>query len=418
MPSKKKLKTNTPKQVKQLASKAIKANKTAKRQEIAAEKRLLNKHSGDKEARAYRRLLNHLRLEKPKYWWQDRRWYQKLGIILVTIVVLFVGTAYGIAQWYIYTQKDKEFKFGATFIPSYARYYDLEPEPTLQAMIDDLNLRHFRLVSYWDEIEKTPGKYDFSELDWQFKKIEAAHGTISLSIGLRQPRWPECHMPTWAKDQTKDQWYPELKTFMTKVIDRYKNNPSLESYQLENEFFLKAFGECTDFSRDRLVDEYNLVKKQDTKHSVIVTRSNNALGWPIGQPTPDVSGVSVYKRVWDKTITKRYFEYPFPAWFYAFLAGGTKIITGKDMIVHELQAESWGPDKGTKEISIEEQNKSFSPERLTDRIRYGKATGMREIDLWGVEQWYWRKVKLHDDSLWQAGKAAIREQQCYSCYDQ
>lgn len=328
----------------------------------------------------------------------------------------FVGSAYGVAQWYIYTQKNKEFKFGATFIPSYARYFDLEPESTLQAMIDDLNIRHYRIVSYWDEMEKTPGQYDFTELDWQFKKIHDAGGTVSLAIGLRQPRWPECHMPKWAEKQTKDQWYPQLKTFIGKVVDRYKDHPALASYQLENEFFLKAFGICPDHSRDRLVDEFNYVKRLDPNTPIIVTRSNNAWGWPIYAPIPDVSGVSIYKRVWDKTITKRYFEYPFPAWFYAFLAGGTKILTGKDLIVHELQAEPWGPNKGIKEISIEEQNKSLSPERLRDRIRYGKATGMREIDLWGVEMWYWRKVKLHDDSLWEVGKETIREQQCNSCY--
>ena len=86
------------------------------------------------------------------------------------------------------------------------------------------------------------------------------------------------------------------------------------------------------------------------------------------------------------------------------------------MIIHELQAESWGPNKGITEISIEEQNKSLNAERLTNRIKYGRATGMREVDLWGVEMWYWRKVKMNDPSLWNAGKAAIRDQQCYDCY--
>ncbi len=384
--------------------------------ELNAERRLLRAHKGDREARRFYRLLRHLRFERPRAWWREQRWWTKLGCWILAILIVFVGSAYGIAQWYIISQRHKEFKFGATFIPSYARYFDLEPQSTLQAMIDDLGIHHFRLVSYWDEIEKTPGTYDFSELDWQFQKVANAGGTVSLAIGLRQPRWPECHMPKWAENTPKEQWYPQLKTFIGKVVERYKDHPSLDTYQLENEYFLKAFGICPDHSRDRLVDEFNYVKRLDNNTPVIVTRSNNALGWPLYAPIPDISGVSIYKRVWDKTITKRYFEYPFPAWFYAFLAGGTKILIGKDLIVHELQAEPWGPDKGITEISIEEQNKSLSPKRLTDRIKYGKATGMREIDLWGVEMWYWRKVKLHDDSLWQAGKAAIREQQCYDCY--
>ncbi len=409
----------TKKKTAKVSARKISAQKSAlnaTRKELAKERKLIRTNSGQKEARLYRRILNKIRLEKPKFWWMERKWWEKIGIVLATILILLVGSAYGIARWYIASQANKEFKFGATFIPSYARYFDLEPEPTMQAMIDDLNLRHFRLVSYWDEIEKTPGEFDFTELDWQFKKVEAVGGTVSLSIGLRQPRWPECHMPEWAKGQPMTQWAPTLKTFMGKVIDRYKDSPALESYQLENEFFLKVFGDCPDHSRERLVDEFNFVKQKDPDHKVIVTRSNNAWGWAVNEPRPDVSGVSVYKRVWDKTVTKRYYEYPFPAWFYAFLAGGNKILTGKDVIIHELQAEPWGPDKGIKEISIAEQNKSLNAQRLTDRIRYGKATGMREIDLWGVEMWYWRKVKLGDDSLWKAGKDAIREQQCYTCY--
>lgn len=384
--------------------------------ELDAEKALFRKNYGQKEARAYQRLIKKIRLEKPVFWWKDRNLFQKIGLILISIIILCVSSMYGIARWYIATQAHKEFKFGATFIPRYAKKFGLAPEPTMQAIIDDLNIRHFRLVSYWNDIEKSPGVYDFTELDWQFKKVEAANGTVSLAIGLRQPRWPECHMPAWQLGRPKSVWYPPLKTFMSKVIDRYKTSPALESYQLENEFFLDVFGECPDFSRERLIDEFNHVKKEDPNHTVIISRSNNALGLPIGDPRPDKFGISIYKRVWDSSITKRYFEYPFPAWFYAFLAGAGKIVTGKDLIVHELQAEPWGPNKEITDISITEQNKSLSPERLTHRVKFGKATGMREIDLWGVEMWYWRKVALNDPSLWEAGKKAIREQQCYDCY--
>jgi hypothetical protein len=386
------------------------------KKELQQEKKLLSMHYAEKEKRLYRRLMRKIRIEKPVYWWKDRSILQKIGLVLISLIILMVSSMYGIAQWYIASKANEQFKFGATFIPSYARYFDLDPQQTMQAMIDDLNLRHFRLVSYWDEIEKTPGQFDFTELDWQFEKAKNSGSTVSLAIGLRQPRWPECHMPDWAESQPKDVWYPQLKFFMSKVIDRYKDHPTLQSYQLENEFFLDVFGICPDFSRDRLIDEFEFVKKKDPNTTVIISRSNNALGLPVGKPRPDKFGISVYKRVWDRTFTKRYFEYPFPAWFYAFLAGAGQILTGKDMIIHELQTEPWGPDKGIKDISIAEQNKSLDAKRLTDRIAYGKATGMREVDMWGVEMWYWRKVKLGDPSLWDAGTKAIRDYQCNDCY--
>ena len=170
-----------------------------------------------------------------KGWWR-RNWWNKLVAIVVSLILLSAGGMYGIAKWYSWSNRHKPMQLGVTFIPSYARYLNVDPKETMQAMIDELGVRHFRLVSYWEVIEATPGQYDFSELDWQFEKANQAGAAVSLSIGLRQPRWPECHMPDWAKTMTKDEWYPHLKVFMQKVIEHYKDNPALQDYQLENEF--------------------------------------------------------------------------------------------------------------------------------------------------------------------------------------
>jgi len=61
--------------------------------------------------------------------------------------------------------------------------------------------------------------------------------------------------------------------------------------------------------------------------------------------------------------------------------------------------------------SIEEQNKSMNAERLRDRFEYGRATGMKEMYLWGAEWWYWRKVKLNEPSVWETAKEAIHQLQ-------
>lgn len=323
----------------------------------------------------------------------------------LALLMLSVGGMWGIAQWYIHKHQNEPLQLGVTFIPSYARYFELDPQSTLRAIFDDLGVKHVRVVSYWEDGEPTPGHYDFSDLDWEFQMAQQYGAKVSLSIGLRQPRWPECHMPAWAERLSKPEWYPQLKNYMTAVINRYKDNPALDSYQLENEFFLKAFGHCTDFDRNRLVDEFKLVRQLDPHRTLVVSMSNNAIGTPIGQPTPDKWAISVYKRVWDKTITKRYFEYPIPAWYYAFRAGWTELTRGHNSFIHELQAEAWAPnDLGIKDIPIAEQDKSLDAPRLIDRFEYGRATGMRQIDMWGVEWWYWRKAKLGDDSLWNVAK--------------
>lgn len=341
--------------------------------------------------------------------WSKGLW-RKLVIVASVFVFLCISTMYGIAQWYIISNRNRPVQFGATFIAPYARRLGVDPKETLEAIIYDLDVKHLRLVSYWEEIEHAEGVYDFSDLDWQFKLAEEAKVPVSLAVGLRQPRWPECHIPGWALLLPKEQWYPKLKNFMEAVVNRYKFSPALESYQLENEFFLSVFGECTDFDRERLIDEANFVRSLDSSHKLIISRSNNALGFPVNQPWPDEFGVSVYKRVWDKTLTKRYFEYPFPAWFYSFLAGGGKLITGRDLIVHELQAEAWTPDGfSIVDAPINELYKSMNPDRLVDRIEYGRATGMKTIDLWGVEWWYQMKVRRGSPELWETAKTEIRK---------
>ncbi len=334
---------------------------------------------------------------------------KKAGILLIALVMLVVGSSYGISYWYLNKHRNEPLQFGTTFVPRYARHFGLDPQQTLYAAIHEVGFERLRLVSYWDDIEKTPGVYDFAELDWQIKMAEEADVDVSLALGLRQPRWPECHMPSWAKNQPKEQWYPQLKAFMGKVVERYKDSPAIISYQVENEFFMTVFGDCPDHSRDRLVDEYNYVRSLDPDKKIIITRSNNWGGIPLNEPKPDQYGVAVYKRVFDYSVTNRYFEYPYPPWFYGTLAGASELNDGRSMIIHELQMEPWLPEgyEMNELADIPEQNKSMNGDRLEKRFRYAADSGIRTVDTWGMEWWYWRKVKAGDSSLWDVAKAEV-----------
>jgi hypothetical protein len=330
------------------------------------------------------------------------------GFVLLNLIVMF-----GVARWYIMGNADKKLEIGTTFVPNYARYLGVDPKETLNAIINDLDIDRIRLVSYWKDIEQEPGTYIFDELDWQFRMAEE-HGTkVSLAIGMRQPRWPECHEPTWIDaSRPREEWQPALEAFIAAVVTRYKDSPVLDSYQLENEYFLDVFGECKNFERQRLIDEFNLVKRIDPDTKLIISRSNNwtvASGFPVGKPRADEFGVSTYKRVWDRTISKRYYEYPIPPWFYSVLAGGGKLLTGKDLMLHELQAESWTPDGySIKDAPVEELYKSMDPQRLKERIKYGADTGMRTIDTWGAEWWYQMKVIRGEPALWETAKEEFK----------
>lgn len=344
------------------------------------------------------------------YLWPRSIWRRILHTI-AALLIAFTAGMYGVAEWYIHKHNNEPLILGTSFIPSYAESFGLDPRETLNAILGDLKMKQVRLVSYWKDIEPQPGTYDFSTLDWQFALANKYDAKVSLSIGLRQPRWPECHEPKWADiTAPKNTWMPQLDSYIAAVIERYKNNPALVSYELENEFFMKVFGECKNFDRSRLISEFNMVKQLDPHHPIIVSRSDNWIGIPIGQPTPDQFAISIYKRVWDSTFTHRYFEYPLPPWFYAALAGSEELLSGKDMIVHELQAEPWTPNSlEIPQISTQEMAKSMNANILEKRIKYGQDTGMRTIDLWGAEWWYWMKTKQSDSSTWNVVKQAVAQ---------
>ena len=311
---------------------------------------------------------------------------------------------YGIAEWYILSERSRPLVLGTSFIADYAEYLGLDPHQTLAAVLDDLHVKHLRLVSYWSDIEPSPGHYDFSELDWEFQQAATHGASVSLAVGLRQPRWPECHMPEWATGEPQSAWQPQLERFITEVVNHYKHDPALESYQLENEYLLTAFATCADQSRSRLSEEAALVRRLDPSHTLIISRSQNAIGWPVRAPLGDETAISIYRRVW-QPLLHRYMQYPFPAWYYAFLAGAEKLWTGHDTVIHELQTEPWPPDgQSIISSSLAEQSNSLDAVRLRQTVDFAERTGMRTIDLWGSEYWYYRMVRLHDPSVWDAAR--------------
>jgi hypothetical protein len=345
-----------------------------------------------------------------RHYWQQN-WWHKFVTCMAVFVALMFGSMYGIAYWYQQTQKNKPLELGVTFIPSYASYLGLDPHQTYTAILDDLHVKQLRLVSYWSDIEPTPGSYDFTELDYEMAQAQAHGAKVSLAVGLRQPRWPECHQPSWI-DTTKPatSWEPQLNDYMTAVINRYKHNPALQSYQLENEYFLSAFGTCHNFDRGRLASELALVKKLDPSHSVIMSRSNNYAGLSLRQPLPDIIGISLYRHVWNNVVFHRYLTYPFPSWYYAFLAGAEQIATGKPSIIHELQTETWPPNgQDITNTSLAEQDKTFDAAKFQATVKFGEQTGIKHIDLWGAEYWYYRAQKLHDPSVWNTAKTIFSQ---------
>jgi hypothetical protein len=119
----------------------------------------------------------------------------------------------------------------------------------------------------------------------------------------------------------------------------------------------------------------------------------------------------VYRKIWDSRWTKQYFNYPFPAWYYGAVAGSQKLLTGRESVLHELQMEPWPAyDKPITETPLVELDKSFPAAEFKARVAFAKNTGLKSIDLWGAEYWYYRKQIKNDPEFWDAATSVFRSE--------
>ncbi len=275
-------------------------------------------------------------------------------------------------------------EIGVSLSVKQCRNFKINSLDCLKWLAKDCGFRRFRLMSYWDEIEPKPGQYDFKELDKQIAQVAKYKGTVSLCLGARQPRWPENHWPDWVWQLSKDDRTEALLEFLTTVVERYRKAKVIVSYQLENEALLKAFGERAEVDRQRLRQEFLLVKGLDPARPIIMTTSSS-WGIPIFGPIPDIVGFSYYQVLYQDGQYARAFHRP---WLHKFRAELIKLIWHRPSFIHELQLEPWGP-KNIWEMTAREQEKSMSIPQIKQNIASAKATGLKPIDLWGAEWWYW-----------------------------
>ena len=293
-------------------------------------------------------------------------------------------------------------EFGASLSVKQCRNFGVDDSGVLLFAVRELGITRFRLMSYWDEVEKEQGSYNFTYLDKQVRLIAKHKGTITLCLGARQPRWPESHWPEWAKHMPIAKRNQALYTFITNVVERYKDKDCIVSWQLENEALLKNFGEAGDFDRKRLRHEFALVKSLDDTRPVIMTTSTS-WGIPLRRPIPDIVGFSLYRITHNGGSYRHSIYQP---WIFKLRAWLIKLIWRRPSFIHELQAEPWGP-KAIWEMPEQEQYRSMNPELLRANIEAALATKLGPVDLWGLEWWFWCKQHCQNN-IWKAVKKNIK----------
>lgn len=280
-------------------------------------------------------------------------------------------------------------RYGVSFSLKQCRNFGIDATETLDWLLAK-GWRRFRLMSYWNEHEKQPNDYDFSQLDWQLDRIARDGGVVTLCLGIKQPRWPEYHWPAWALELSDSTKTEAILKYITRVIEHVQHRPEIISYQLENEALLEGFGRNIDINRQRLREEFKLIKQLDPSRPVIMTTSTS-WGVPFRQPMPDIIGFSFYKVLYNSKWQRYSTAFHSPT-LDKVRAGINRLRRWRPSFIHELQTEPWGHDAIWK-MSTADQDKSMDSARIVQNIRFAQSTGLYPIDLWGGEWWYWRYLQ-------------------------
>ncbi|MFA5228224.1 MAG: hypothetical protein WC446_00415 [Candidatus Paceibacterota bacterium] len=311
-----------------------------------------------------------------------------LLIITPIIIYFFVG----------FSEEKEDTKWGVNFSLKQTEFLGIDDKQTYLALIEDLGFKKIKISVHWDLIEKEFEKYDFSLLDWQIQKAKENNAEVILAIGMKTPRWPECHIPKWAEGLEKKDQQSSIVNLIEAIASRYKNEKTVVAWQIENEFFLN-FGKCPWKDEDFFKEEIKTIRMVDKNRPVIITDSGELSFWIASSKLDsDILGVTTYKKVWQTNI-KKYISYILPPIFYERRANLIKIIFDKEVIGTELQAEPWCANS-IMNSSLEEQAKTMDLEQFKKNVNFAKKTGIKEFYFWGGEWWYYMLTKHGDDKIW------------------
>jgi hypothetical protein len=325
--------------------------------------------------------------------------HRKLDHRQIVILLLFM-LAFGL---WLYAGGQKltsdKIVWGVTYSSLQAKSLNLDPTQAYTAMLDQLHPKRLRLVAYWNQIEKTPDQFDFSDLDFQVQEAERRGIPYIIAMGKKAPRWPECFVPDWAGKLPAAQQNRRLYIMIDTVVRRYDRRTHEVGWQVENEPYLHFGENCPKFDQKTLSQEVDLVRSISNKQ-IMLTDSGELSLWLQASQYGDVFGTTLYRTILLNTGGV-FYHFWWPD-FYTRRANFIKKLHPNVhmVVISELQAEPWGlaPDKPQSFY-----DKTMSHQQFLTNINYAKQVGFGEADFWGVEWWYYEK--LHGDSFyWDAAK--------------
>jgi len=332
----------------------------------------------------------------------------RLRVVKLFLLVTLIVAIYPLILFYFLKPKQAlHINYGITFSQKYASSLGLNWQDSYIKMLDELNVRHFRLVAYWDDIEPTKGKLNFDDIRWQLTEAGKRNAKVIMTIGRKVPRYPECFEPIWWKDiRNKDEKEQELINYVQRAITELKGYDSIVMWQVENEPQF-PFGVCDPIDISVFPKEIQAAKKLDSR-PVITQDSGEGGLWIPYYKLGDYLGISMYRKVWFDywglvAGKNTYVKYPIANWAYKIKADLLGIPEEK-IFVTELQTEPWG-NKPLNKMSKAEKDLTLSALDFTDTLRYAQGSGFTDIYLWGAEWWLWEKQYNNNSFFWDTATA-------------
>lgn len=324
--------------------------------------------------------------------------YVRILLILGIIIVCFTLVLFALAR----KEKPERIQYGISYNVPYVHELGLNEEDVLDAFINELGVRNFRMSAHWTLIEPEKDRYDFSWMDRDLKKVEDADGKVIFGVGRRLPRWPECHVPGWARELSWEDRKEEIREYIEAVVTRYKNSPAITHWQVENEPYLEVFANdhCQDLDEAFFEEEIALVRSLDPTRPILVTDSGNLGTWKGAYSHGDAFGTSVYVYFWNPELGQ--FKTILPPWFYRAKESIMEIVYGKkETFLIELSLEPWLLEP-VAQVPIETQYTRMDMQKMNEILRYAEKTRYEKQYLWGGEWWYWLREHGHDE-MWNRG---------------
>lgn len=310
---------------------------------------------------------------------------------------------------------------GTTFSPLQCYYIGLDFRAAFRE-ICTLGFDRIRLCAYWHEIESQQGQFDFSTLDWLLAEAERCKIDVVLAVGMKVPRWPEFHFPSWvsdryetgAGDRALDLRSPALAelalTFVNTVVNHCRYSPSIKYWQIENEPFTQLEIAGGRFLSPEFVQgQVSLVRSRLWQNQKILL--TNAIHLPKPKLTEDLPafqnslltadavGFNVYTKV-PAGNSGAYVE-PHRAFWDQLHDWQIQLSNaGKESWIAEAQAEPWEP---RKLVALDKPDfPSASPKRMQVLVNTLARSNYSTVLLWGCEYWVWHKTQGRNLWWWTA----------------